>query len=203
MGNIIIFKVFRTIKSLYFKQLGQISPTYLHLYLSKIFWCWSWRLKIVKQSARQRRGLNAPPHHRLPYHINDVGLLAPLSSSLDYGHLLNYFLETNLFFNLRQMAIWPTVIAPFPCLLATISSDRCWTASDLLINEYRESNEAVRRRSAKLNSNHPFRNPLHLFPVKCGLHSILLHSTGKSNLVLGMLLRQLCLTMICSTTMCV
>lgn len=34
-------------------------------------------------------------------------LLSPLSSSLDYGHLLNYFLETNLFFNLRQMAIWP------------------------------------------------------------------------------------------------
>lgn len=70
--------------------------------------------KNSKQSARQHRGLTALRHHRLPYHINDVGLLAPLSSSLDYSHLLNYFLETNLFFNLRQMAIWPAVIVPFP-----------------------------------------------------------------------------------------
>lgn len=70
------------------------------------------------QSARQCRGLGALWHQRLPYHINDTSLLAPLSSSLDYGHLLNYFLETNLFFNLRQMTIWPTAIAPFllsPC----------------------------------------------------------------------------------------
>lgn len=66
------------------------------------------------QSARQHRGLSAPRLHRLPYHVNDTGLLALLPSSLDYGHLLNYFLETNLFFNLRQMAIWPTVIAPTP-----------------------------------------------------------------------------------------
>lgn len=68
--------------------------------------------KNSEQSARQCRGLGAPCHHRLPYHSNDTGLLSPLSSSLDYGHLLNYFLETNLFFNLGQMAIWPTVIAP-------------------------------------------------------------------------------------------
>lgn len=68
-----------------------------------------------KQSARQCRGLGALKHHHpLPYYINDTSLLAPLSSSLDYCHVLNYFLETNLFFNLRQMAIWPSVIAPFP-----------------------------------------------------------------------------------------
>lgn len=64
--------------------------------------------KNSEQSARQRRGLSAVRHRSLPYHINDVGLL---SSSLDYGHLLNYFLEINLFFNLGQMAIWPTVTA--------------------------------------------------------------------------------------------
>lgn len=69
-------------------ELGQISPTHLHLHLSEDI---SVEAKNSGQSARQRRGLSAPRHHRLRYHINDVGLLAPLSSSLDYGHLLNYF----------------------------------------------------------------------------------------------------------------
>lgn len=50
--------------------------------------------------------------------------------------------------------------------------------------------------SAKLNSKHSFRNPLHLLPVKCGPETTVI---GKSNLVLGMLLRQLCLNMISST----
>lgn len=93
---------------------GQISLTYLYLYLHRIFWCWSWRLKIANNLPDSAGGLGALRHHRLPYHINDSGLRAPLSSSLDYDYLLNYFLETNLFFNLGQMAIWPTVIAPFP-----------------------------------------------------------------------------------------
>lgn len=70
--------------------------------------------KNSKQSARQRGGLAAVRDHPLPYYINDTSLVAPLSSSLDYSHVLNYFLETNLFFNLKQMAIWPAVIAPFP-----------------------------------------------------------------------------------------
>lgn len=82
--------------------------------------------KNSEQSAGQHRGLSAPQHRSLAYHINDGGLLASLSSSLDYSHLLNYFLETNLFFNFRQMAIWPAVIVPFPSRLAvTSSSDRC------------------------------------------------------------------------------
>lgn len=41
----LIFKVFRTIESL--SEQGHISPTYLYLDLSRIFWCWSWRLKIA------------------------------------------------------------------------------------------------------------------------------------------------------------
>ncbi|MEQ2158454.1 hypothetical protein GOODEAATRI_012484 [Goodea atripinnis] len=77
-----------------------------------------------QQSARKHRRLVAL-RHRSTYPINDDSLLAWLSSNLDYSRLLNYFLETNLFFNLRQMAIWPTAIAPFSRLLVTIPSDRC------------------------------------------------------------------------------
>lgn len=79
--------------------------------LNLIFRCWYWRLKIVNNLSDNAEG--SALHGFL---IRRMTWASPplLSSSLDYGHLLNYFLETNLFFNLRQMAIWPTVIAPFP-----------------------------------------------------------------------------------------
>lgn len=84
------------------------------------------------------------------------------------------------------MAIWPTVIAPpFSCLLVTISSDRCWTASDLPINDDSQSERAESRQSAKLNSNHSFiqeSSPPHLLSD----FKLLLQSRLKS--VLGMLL---------------
>lgn len=72
---------------------------------------------VLLLEARSSQQAAAQRHRRLPYHISDVSLLSLLSSSLDYGHLLNYFLETNLFFNLGvitvgQMAICLTVIAP-------------------------------------------------------------------------------------------
>lgn len=75
-------------------------------------------LLLEAKSSQQAAAQPFAQRHRcLPYHISDVSLLSLLSSSLDYGHLLNYFLETNLFFNLGvitvgQMAICLTVIAP-------------------------------------------------------------------------------------------
>lgn len=113
------------------------------------------------QSARQSRGFSAPRLHCLPYHVNDTGLLDPLSSSLDYGHLLNYFLETNLFFNLRQMAIWPTIISPpLPSYCEDVVRQmwNCFSPAD-----YKDS------QSNNFHYSHPFRNPLYPFPVKCGL----------------------------------
>lgn len=52
------------------------------------------------------RILKAKNSNNQTHPTNDVILLTLLSSNLDYSHLLNYFLETNLFFNLGQMAIW-------------------------------------------------------------------------------------------------
>lgn len=56
-----------------------------------------------------------------------------LTSSLDYGHLLNYFLETNLQSGPR--AIWLTIITQCPWSPLTISN-RCPRASDRLISRH-------------------------------------------------------------------
>lgn len=109
-----VFKVFRTIKSIHSKRARSDFTNVSALEFEWDILVLILEAKNSEQSARQRKGLGALRHHPLPYRINDTGLLALLSSSLDYGHLLNYFLETNLFFNLGQMAIWPTVIAPLP-----------------------------------------------------------------------------------------
>lgn len=111
IDNFFFFSVLGTFSHNILNKLGQISPVYFDFEQDSLVLILE--AKNSEQSARQYRGLSALRYHRLPYHIIDVGLLAPLSSSLDYSHLLNYFLETNLFFNLRQMAIWPTVIVPF------------------------------------------------------------------------------------------
>lgn len=75
-------------------------------------------LLLIKIANNQPEHTVVPLRLQSTYPTNDVGLLARLSANLDYGRLLNYFWETNLFFNLRQMAIWPTAIGPFsssPC----------------------------------------------------------------------------------------
>lgn len=94
-------------------------------------------LKIAPQSLRQRRELAAGWLRPPPSRINDTGFAPPSrpSSSLDYGHLLNYFFpETNLFFNLGGR--WPSGSPACPPAIArnrplrlglrgTSSSDRC------------------------------------------------------------------------------
>lgn len=91
-------------------HLGQTSNISTLLFAQDI-------LVLLLEAKSSQQAAAQPFAQRLPYHISDVSLLSLLSSSLDYGHLLNYFLETNLFFNLGvitvgQMAICLTVIAP-------------------------------------------------------------------------------------------